>query len=113
MVQHRLGIRENGVGHCTLLCLVASAVTGSMNIVSWKRVTDSPPHSALTAKSQTLLGDRRKEGSTCLGFDLIVQELLFELGESVVGAVVVQIQGVEDVPVKGHRVMGGPRKGLA
>lgn len=38
---------------------------------------------------------------TCLGFDLIVQELLFKLGQSIVGAVVVQIQRVEDIPEEG------------
>lgn len=44
---------------------------------------------------------------TCLGFNLIIEELLFELGESVVGAVVVQIQGVEDIPGREHKCHGG------
>ena len=38
---------------------------------------------------------------TCLGFDLIIQELLFKLGQSIVGAVVVQIHRVEDIPEEG------------
>ena len=37
---------------------------------------------------------------TCLGLDLIIQELLFELGQRIVSAVVVQIQWVEDVPIE-------------
>lgn len=42
---------------------------------------------------------RAKGGqATCLGFYLIVQELLFELGQGVVGAVIVQVQWVEDIP---------------
>lgn len=35
---------------------------------------------------------------TCLSFNLIIQELLFKLGQSIVGAVIVQVQRVEDVP---------------
>ena len=38
---------------------------------------------------------------TCLGFYLIIQELLFKLGQSIVGAVVVQIQRIEDIPEEG------------
>lgn len=46
---------------------------------------------------------RRTKGEaiTCLSFDLIVQELLFKLSQSIVGAVVVQIQRVEDVSEEG------------
>lgn len=41
-----------------------------------------------------------------LGFDLVVQELLFKLGQSIVGAVIVQIQRVEDVPEEGKTTAG-------
>lgn len=58
-------------------------------------------------KVQTL-GTKRQEQKekhiTCLGLNLIVQELLLELGQSIVGAVVVQIQRVEDVPEEGETV---------
>lgn len=46
------------------------------------------------------------EAVTCLSFDLIVQELLLKLGQSIVGAVVVQIQWVEDVPEEGKTMAG-------
>lgn len=35
-----------------------------------------------------------------LGLDLVVEELLVEPGERVVGAVIVQVQGVEHVPAE-------------
>lgn len=38
-----------------------------------------------------------------LRLDLVVEELLAEPGEGVVGAVVVQVQGVEDIPAEGGR----------
>lgn len=49
----------------------------------------------------TRLQEQKEKRVTCLGFDLIVQELLFKLGQSIVGAVIVQIQRVEDVPEEG------------
>lgn len=49
----------------------------------------------------TRLKEQKEKHVTCLSFDLIVQELLFKLGQSIVGAVVVQIQRVEDIPEEG------------
>lgn len=49
----------------------------------------------------TRLKEQKEKHITCLRFYLIVQELLFKLGQSIVGAVVVQIQRVEDIPEEG------------
>ena len=44
------------------------------------------------------LVDELVEAEVDLGLDLVVQELLLEDGQRVVGAVVVQVQRVEDAP---------------
>ena len=49
---------------------------------------------------RTRLQEQMEKHVTCLGLDLIIQELLFELGQRIVSAVVVQIQWVEDVPIE-------------
>ena len=44
------------------------------------------------------LVDKLIKAQVDLGFNLVVQKLLFEDGQRVVGAVVVQVQRVEDAP---------------
>lgn len=56
--------------------------------------------------SQNEISGTKRDFVTCLGFDLVVQELLFKLGQSIVGAVIVQIQRVEDVPEEGKTTAG-------
>ena len=51
--------------------------------------------------SRSMIVGTKGKAVTCLGFDLIIQELLFKLGQSIIGAVVVQIQRVEDIPEEG------------
>ena len=51
--------------------------------------------------SRSMTVGTKGKAVTCLGFDLIIQELLFKLGQSIIGAVVVQIQRVEDIPEEG------------
>lgn len=48
--------------------------------------------------SQSMIVGTKEKAVTCLSFDLIIQELLFKLGQSIVGAVIVQIQRIEDIP---------------
>ena len=47
------------------------------------------------------LVDELVEAEVDLGLDLVVEVLLAEHGEGVVGAVVVQVQGVQDASGKG------------